>query len=125
MCQADRLNSLQKNLLSTFEALGIGSSFEARAEPIQAGDDHIHFTFTFAEEELVDRLIRTARSSFASFGPEYWLPDSHPGSAQFQQDNHLQYRVLKSLIQSHLYWGVSFILCGPNEGYSLVETTQP
>lgn len=79
--------------------------------------------FAYEEEETADRLIREVRRSLASFGPEYWFPNYHAAAALFHE--HLQYRVRKCFIQSSLSWMVSFILCGPEEGYSLVEECQP
>jgi len=125
MDRQNRLQLLNEHLKGLYAGIGIDGSYAQRAEPIDQRDDYIHLTFTFDEEEYADRLIRSARRSLASFGPEYWLPDYHPGAAQFRQSDHIQFKVHKSLIRSHLYWGVSFILCAPEEGYSLYEDTQP
>jgi len=124
MSQVKQLGALNERLRSVFVDLGVGASFDGRSEQIQPGDDRLHLTFTYAEEDLVDQLIRTARKRFASSGPEYWLPCTHPGSKQFEHENPVCFRVQKSLIQSHFYWGVSFILCSSDEGYSMVENTQ-
>lgn len=125
MDQQQMLHQLNGHLQGLYADLGIPHQFTERVESIDPRDDMIHLTFTHGEEDHADQLIRAARRSFASFGPEYWLPDNHPGAAQFRHTEHMQFKVRKSLIVSHLYWGVSFILCGPDEGYSLVEDTQP
>lgn len=125
MDQQQKLHQLNGHLQGLYADLGIPHHFTERVESIDPRDDMIHLTFTHGEEDHADQLIRAARRSFASFGPEYWLPDNHPGAAQFRHTEHMQFKVRKSLIVSHLYWGVSFILCGPDEGYSLVEDTQP
>lgn len=124
MDQQIQLQKLSKALEVICDALNLSPSYLQRVEPLEPRSDHIHLTFTFDEEELADKLIRTARRKLASFGPEYWLPDYHPSAAQFCQTEHMQFKVRKSLIVSHLYWGVSFILCAPNEGYSLLEDSQ-
>ncbi|MBD9427951.1 hypothetical protein IB232_21680 [Pseudomonas sp. PDM15] len=124
MDQQIKIQQLSNALEEICDALNISPSYLERVEPLEPQGDHIHLTFMFEEEELADQLIRAARRKLASFGPEYWLPDYHPGAAQFSQTEHMQFKVRKSLIVSHLYWGVSFILCAPNEGYSLLEDTQ-
>lgn len=125
MVQQAKLRRLSESLQGLWDNLKLTPTYSERVEPIDPTGYEVHFTFTFDEEDLADQLIRTARRTFASFGPEYWLPDYHPSAAQFRQAEHIQFKVRKSLIQSHLYWGVSFILCAPDEGYSLVEDTQP
>ncbi|MBV7547487.1 hypothetical protein KW849_14440 [Pseudomonas sp. PDM26] len=125
MDQQKKLLQLSESLQRIWDDLKLTPSYSERAEPIDPRDDEVHFTFTYEEEELADQFIRAARRTLASFGPEYWLPDSHPLAAQFRQDGHIQFKVRKSLIVSHLNWGVSFILCDAEEGYSLVEDTQP
>ncbi|MNF34348.1 hypothetical protein D3C85_798250 [compost metagenome] len=125
MDQQKKLQQLSETLQGLWDDLKLTPSYGERVEPIDPRDDKIHFTFTFEEEELADQLIRAARRTLASFGPEYWLADYHPSAAQFRQGEHMQFKVRKSLIVSHLYWGVSFILCAHEEGYSLVEDTQP
>lgn len=125
MTQQKKIQELNVALQMLWADLKLTAIFKERVEPISQNDDHIHFTFTYDEEEDVDQLIRAARRTLASFGPEYWLPDSHTGAAQFRQGEHIQFKVRKSLIVSHLYWGVTFVLCAPEEGYSLVEDTQP
>lgn len=117
MSRPEQLHQLKESLQRLCAGLQIVYA-ERADDPL---DDEITLTFTYGEEALADQLIRAARVTFASFGPEYWLPDSHPAAAQFRQSEHLQFRVCKSLIVSHLYWSVSFILCDPEEGYSLVE----
>ncbi|MBX4139555.1 hypothetical protein K1567_27090 [Pseudomonas sp. S5F11] len=121
----EKLQRLNVALQGLWEGLNITPRYVERVEAIDPRDDEIHFTFTFEEEDIADQLIRAARRTLASFGAEYWLPHYHPGAAQFRQEEHMQFKVRKSLIVSHLYWGVSFILCEPEEGYSLVEDHQP
>jgi hypothetical protein len=125
MDQQNKLQRLNAALQGLWDDLKIIPRYVERVEPIDPRDDEIHFTFSFEEEDFADQLIRAARRTLASFGPEYWLPDHHPHAAQFRQAEHMQFKVRKSLIVSHLYWGVSFILCTPEEGYSLTEDTQP
>ena len=125
MPQQNGIQELKVALQKSWAGLNLTAVFEERVEPVSQNDDHIHFTFDYDEEEQVDQLIRTARRTLARFGPEYCLPESHRRAAQFQQDEHIQFKVRKSLIVSHLYWGVTFMLCGPEEKYSLVEDTQP
>lgn len=124
MDQQMKLKQLSEALQGLWDDLKLTQSFGERVEPIGPLADEIHFTFRHDEEDLADQLIRAARRTLASFGPEYWLPDYHPGAAKFRQSEHIQFKVRKTLIVSHLYWGVSFILCTPEEGYSLVEDTQ-
>ncbi|MFG8764943.1 hypothetical protein ACEOVB_29560 [Pseudomonas aeruginosa] len=125
MNSQSKLYLLNEHLKELYGSLGIDGNYSQRVDPLDERAGEIYLTFTFNEEEYADSLIRAARQSFASFGPEYWLPDNHPGAAQFQQSGHIQFKIRKSLIRSHLYWGVSFILCAPDEGYSLLEDTQP
>lgn len=120
----EKLQQLNIALQGLWDGLNVTPRYVERVEPIDPRDDEIHFTFTFEEEDIADQLIRAARSALASFGAEYWLPHYHPRAAQFRQGEHMQFKVRKSLIVSHLYWGVSFILCEPDEGYSLVEDHQ-
>jgi hypothetical protein len=120
-----KLLRLSDSLQALCADLKLDPRYAARVEPIGPRDNQVHLTFTFAEEEQADQLIRAARRTLASFGPEYWLPNSHPQAAQFRQDAHIQFKVRKRLIKSHMYWGVSFILCDPEEDYSMVEDIQP
>jgi hypothetical protein len=124
MDQQMKLQQLSEALQGLWDDLKITPSYVSRVEPIDPQDDEIHFTFTFEEEDVADQLIRAARRTLASFGPEYWLPEYHLGAAQYRQSEHIQFKIRKSLIVSHLYWAVSFILCAPEEGYSLTEDTQ-
>lgn len=121
MTTVHRLHQLQEHLQALCSDLQI--DYAERADDPR--DDEINLTFTYEEEAQVDRLIRAARVSFASYGPESFLPESHPGAAQFHQSEQMKFRVHKSLILSHMYWSVSFILCGQEEGYSLLENAQP
>ncbi|MFU4911794.1 hypothetical protein ACM7ZU_29960 [Pseudomonas aeruginosa] len=125
MDSQSKLHLLNEHLKKLYAGLDIDGDYSRRVDPLDYLAGEIYLTFTFHEESYVDNLIRAARQSLASFGPEYWLPDNHPGAAQFRQSGHIQFRIHKSLIRSHLYWGVSFILCAPDEGYSLLEDTQP
>jgi hypothetical protein len=122
--EKNTLQQLNEALQELWGDLKFSTSYIERVDPIDPRQAEIHFTFTFDEEDLADQLIRAARSKLASFGPEYWLSDSHVGAAQFRQDGHIAFKAHKSLILSHLYWGVSFILCAPGESYSLVEDSQ-
>lgn len=124
MDQRDKLGLLDDALQQVWARLELDIAYAERVEPVGPRDDEIHFTFNFSEEDTVDRLIRAARRTLASFGPEYWLPDDHPQAADFRQSGHLAFKVRKCLIRSHLYWGVSFCLCEADEGYSLIEDTQ-
>lgn len=124
MDQQTKLKQLSKALKGLCDDLKLTPSYDERVEPIDPRDDLVHLTFKLDEEEQADQLIRAARRTLASFGPEYWLPEYHPRATNFRQCEHMQFKVRKSLIVSHLYWGVSFILCAPDEGYSLVEDTQ-
>ncbi|MBO8305175.1 hypothetical protein [Pseudomonas aeruginosa] len=121
----EKLQQLNVALQGLWDDLKITPRYVERVEPVDSRDDEIHFTFTLEEEDIADQLIRAARRALASFGAEYWLPHYHPRAAQFRQGEHMQFKVHKSLIVSHLYWGVSFILCEPEEGYSLVEDHEP
>ncbi|EMA3568486.1 hypothetical protein L4P64_004474 [Pseudomonas aeruginosa] len=121
----EKLQQLNIALQGLWDGLNVTPRYVERVEPIDPRDDEIHFTFSLEEEDIADQLIRAARRALASFGAEYWLPHYHPRAAQFRQEEHMQFKVRKSLIVSHLYWGVSFILCEPEEGYSLVEDHQP
>ncbi|HBP4970067.1 TPA: hypothetical protein L5627_006005 [Pseudomonas aeruginosa] len=125
MDRQNKLHLLNEHLKELYSGLDIDGDYSRRADPLDQRAEQIHLTFTFHEEGHADSLIRAARQSLATDGPEYWLPDYHPGAAQFRQTEHIQFKVRKSLIRSHLYWGVSFILCAPEEGYSLLEDTQP
>lgn len=100
-------------------------NFAERAEQVESNDKNVHLTFTYDEEDQVDKLIRSARTSIASFGPEYWLPEHHPGASRFLQSAHMPFKVRKSLVRSHLYWAVTFTLIDAETGYSLLEDTQP
>ena len=119
----EKLHSLRDRLKTICTDLQI--NFTNRVEPIDPRDDQIHLTFTYDEEADVDRLIRAARISFAAFGPENWLSESHVNAVLINQSERISYHVYKSLITSHMYWGVSFILCGPDECYSMLEDIQP
>ncbi|MEB0222046.1 hypothetical protein [Pseudomonas sp. AB12(2023)] len=121
----EKLQQLNVALQGLWDGLNVTPRYVERVDPIDPRDDEIYFTFTYEEEDLADQLIRAARRTLASFGPEYWLPDYHHRAAQLRQGEHMAFKVYKSLIRSHLYWGVSFILCKPEQGYSLVEDTQP
>ncbi|HBN8046990.1 TPA: hypothetical protein ACG5BG_002993 [Pseudomonas aeruginosa] len=103
MDRQQKLHQLSDRLQALCADLNLGALYADRLEPIDPRDNEIHLTFALAEEEQADQLIRAARRTLASFGPEYWLPDSHPQAAQFRQDAHIQFRVRKSLVQSHLY----------------------
>ncbi len=116
----EQLQQMKERLQNLCEGLGI--VYRERADdPCDGG---ITLTFTYAEEDVVDQLIRTARKSLASFGPEYWLNDSHPGAAQFRHTDQIQYRVWKCFLVAHHYWSVTFYLCDPSERYSLLEDSQ-
>lgn len=117
------LLQLSSALQVLWEGQNISPLYRERVEPIDSRSDEVHFTFTFDEEGVADQLIRAARS-LASLGPESWLPSDHPLAADFQQGEHILFKVRKSLVVSHLYWAVSFILRSPDEGYSLVEDVQ-
>lgn len=112
-----KIQQLQGHLQALCPTLGIDYAGHADA-PV---DGHIYLAFPYEEEDVVDKLIREMRIRHASFGPEYWLANNHPGGFLFRTEEHLQYRVVKALIISHLYWGVSFILCNEEEGYSVKE----
>lgn len=117
MSQVLKIQLLQSNLQQLCSELGI--NYAEHADP--PTDREIYLAFRYEEEGLADKLIKEMRIRYASFGPEYWLSKCHPGGFLFRDEEHLQYRVDKSLITSHLYWGVSFILCEGEEGYSLQE----
>lgn len=117
------LQQLHKQLQKL--CLSLGLNYTERADAVDDRREEVHLTFTYDEEDQVDRLIRAARVTMASFGPESFLPESHPNTKQFRHSEQVHYQVHKSLILSHMYWGLTFTLCSPEDRYSVTEDTQP
>jgi len=122
MSQQNEIQELDEALQSIWVSSKLTPSY---AERLGLHDDHIHFIFSYEEEEQVDQLIRAVRRTLASFGPEYWFGGGSSVAAQFRDCEQINFKVRKSFIVNDLSWSVMFVLCGPNEGYSLVEDTTP
>lgn len=123
MSRPSEIEQLRAGLQAVWRDLNLSPAFADRLDPDVVRDGEINFLFALDEEDKADQLIRGARRTMASFGLEYWLPHYHPLAAHFGHEGHLQYKVHKSLYVSNLQWMVSFALCGPEEGYSFVETS--
>lgn len=107
------IETLKLKLINICKDLGI--DFNEMSDPVSKKDDSIHMTFSFSEENIVDALIKTIRSSIAKFSPERSLHDD-------ADDQDIGVNIEKSFIRSRRCW--SLTVCLSDDKYEFRETVQ-